>query len=50
MNSLLANYPDESNLSGETKLARFDLAKKVQESKGDLELTAAERRLLEEDD
>lgn len=42
VNSLLANYPDESNLSGEIKLARFDLAKKVQESKGDLELTAAE--------
>ncbi len=46
VNVLLAEQKDEANLSGETKLARFTLAKKIQESKGDLALEYNEATLL----
>ncbi len=46
VNALLASYPDESTLSGEIKLARFKLAKKIADSRGDLELTIDEASLL----
>lgn len=46
VNALLASYSDESNLTGEQKLSRFDLAKKISDSKGDLKLTANEAQLL----
>lgn len=42
VNALLAQYPDETGLSGEQKLTRFFLAKKVQDAKGDVKLSAEE--------
>lgn len=46
INALLANYPDETNLSGEVKLARFNLAKKISDSNGELSLTLEEATML----
>lgn len=44
--ALLASYPDEANLSGEEKVRRYMLAKRIRSAKGDLALTAEEIALV----
>lgn len=46
VNALLAQYPDEQNLEPPKKMERYFLAKKIQESRGDLQLTAEETALV----
>ena len=45
-NALLQAYPDEQNLSGEEKLKRYTLARKIEDNKQKAELSAEEIALL----
>ena len=45
-NALLASYQDEQNLSGEDKVKRFVLARKIHENEKNVELTADEITLI----
>lgn len=46
VNSLMAPYPDEQNLSGEDKMKRVDLARRLQDTKTKAELTSEDIVLI----
>jgi len=48
INSLMANYQDEKNLSGEEKFKRYELAMKISENGKDVDLKAEDISLIKQ--